>query len=136
MGHVSGRRVPRYRRCLVRVNHLRVRPPQGRYQLLVRLIMNVDQPKVVVPARHTSTRRFVVEEIPVQADDGWAARKIEDSRGGAPGTLLLGSDGHETGRVAVARPILLSREEPFRNQHRFVRQTPNTLEEIAADPPV
>src|SRR4051812_16707163 len=86
---------------------------------LIRLVVDVDQPEIVVFPVATPALRVVVVLEPMSADDFRYRSEIEGGGGRADTALTLRRNRHQVAVVTVAGPVLAGGKEPFGYQDRL-----------------
>ena len=110
---------------------------ERRGQPAIRLVVDVDQPEIVILAIGPPAFRVIVILEPVGADNFRDRGKVLGCRRGPVSPFGLGRDRHQVAVVEIAGAVVLGREKPFGDQHRLaLRQFPQPVEIIGRDPAV
>ena len=106
-------------------------------QRLIRVIIDVDEPEIVIFAVRAAALRMIVILKPLRPDDIRQRGEVAGRLGCAACPFRLRADRHQMAVVAVAGPVLARRKKPFGDQDRLAAgQLFEPVEEIARDPAV
>src|SRR6266446_6391583 len=108
---------------------------ESRSQLLIRPIVDVDQPEIVILTVAATTFGVIVVLEPMNADELWDGRKVPGCRGAPGRPFLLCSDRHQMAVVAISSAVLAGGEEPFGHERGLAAgQFSEPVEEIIGYP--